>query len=263
MYIDQIRAIENYSLKLSVVDNENGEQIDFDLQPCKDQNTLGMITKNLGGASEKHYFVIENVVFDAKWVNFQSEKVVTSLYMIMSNGKVYRWNPVSITPIRINQKPVAIVLKSTLDVSSFNRRKSFRVPVDMKGSFDWKGYEAAIDCFVMNVSHDGIAVSIKGVKNLPSVGEKCTIRWMDGNMYTVEATVRRSQSRLDKQYVIGLSMQKEPDEIRALIQKIQTTRAIAADLTAEHKEPGVRRLENWELEKDLKQQGLLPDSEDS
>jgi phosphoribosylformimino-5-aminoimidazole carboxamide ribonucleotide (ProFAR) isomerase len=74
----------------------------------------------------------------------------------------------------------------------------------------------------------------------------------------VEGIVRRTQHRVGDQYVIGMVLAKEPDEIRSLIQKIQTSRAIAVDLTEEKKDKGVRRLENWELEKDLEKNGLMP-----
>lgn len=258
MFIDQIRSLEGYTLKLSSVDNETGEQIDFELRVCEDSDKLGSIAKNLGTESVKHYIVVENVIFESKMVNFQSEKVVSSLYLILANGKVYRWAPVSVNLIRVNDKPYAMVLKNTTDASSFNRRNSFRVSVDQSGKLDWKGYEFEIPCFVLNVCHDGMAVSVKGVKNLPGVGEHCKIIWNDGTNYEVEGIVRRTQHRVGDQYVIGMALAKEPDEIRSLIQKIQTSRAIAADLTEEKKDKGVRRLENWELEKDLEKNGMLP-----
>ncbi|MCR4998819.1 MAG: PilZ domain-containing protein [Lachnospiraceae bacterium] len=258
MLIEQIRTIEDYTIKLSVVDNESGEQIDFDLTTCTDETKLGAIAKTFGTPESKHYLVVENVQYNDKTVDFTSGKVTCSLFMVMSNGKVYRWSPLVVCPIRRNDKPFAVVLKNTSDVTSFNRRNSFRVPVDMNGTFDWKGYEDEIPCFVLNVSHGGIAVTVKGVENLPSVGEHCKISWNDGTGYEVEATVRRSQPRLGGQYVIGCSLDKEPDSIRSLIQKIQTSRAISADLTEEKKDAGVRRLENWELERDLEKNGLKP-----
>ncbi|MBQ2579701.1 MAG: hypothetical protein II571_09790, partial [Lachnospiraceae bacterium] len=73
-------------MKLSSVDNETGEQIDFELRVCEDSDKLGSIAKNLGTESAKHYIVVENVIFDSKMVNFQSEKVVSSLYLILANG---------------------------------------------------------------------------------------------------------------------------------------------------------------------------------
>ena len=136
MFIDQIRSLEGYTLKLSSVDNETGEQIDFELRVCEDSDKLGSIAKNLGTESAKHYIVVENVIFDSKMVNFQSEKVASSLYLILANGKVYRWAPVSVNPIRVNDKPYAMVLKNTTDASSFNRRNSFRVSVDQSGKLD-------------------------------------------------------------------------------------------------------------------------------
>ncbi len=258
MFIDQIRSLEGYTLKLSVQDNESGEQMDFDLQVCQDSAKLGSIAKNIGPESAKHYIVVENVVFDSKMVNFESEKITGNVYLVLSNGKVYRWAPVAVNPIRVNNKPYAMVLKNSSDVNSFNRRNSFRVSVDADGKLDWKGYEDEISCFVLNVSHDGIGVSVKGVKNLPGVGERCKITWSDGTSYEVEGIVRRTQHRLGDQYVIGMALVKEPDAIRALIQRIQTSRAIAADLTEEKKDAGVRRLENWELERDLEKNGLKP-----
>lgn len=258
MFIDQIRSLDGYTLKLSVVDNESGEQIDFDLRVCEDSNKIGSIAKSIGPESAKHYIVVENVIFDSKMVSFESEKITGNVYLILSNGKVYRWAPVAVNPIRVNGKPFAMVLKNSTDVNSFNRRNSYRVSVDANGQLDWKGYEDAIPCFVLNVCHDGIGVSVKGVKTLPGVGERCKITWNDGGDYEVEGIVRRTQHRLGDQYVIGMALVKEPDAIRALIQKIQTSRAIAADLTEEKKDSGVRRLENWELEKDLEKNGLKP-----
>ena len=54
MFIDQIRSLEGYTLKLSSVDNETGEQIDFELRICEDSDKLGSIAKNLGTESAKH-----------------------------------------------------------------------------------------------------------------------------------------------------------------------------------------------------------------
>lgn len=258
MLIDQIRGLDQYTMKLSVVNVETEEQIDFDLSLFDDETKLAAIEKNIGAPEAKHYIVVNHVIFDSKIVDFQSSKVVCTLFLVLGNGKVYRWAPLAVSPIRQNDKPLALVLKHGADVSSFNRRNSFRVPVDQKGTFEWNGYERPIPCFVMNVSHGGIAVMVQGVQSLPSVGEQCVVEWFDGLTYRVECAVRRTQNRLGNQIVIGLSLNKEPDTIRSLIQKIQTSRAISADLTEETKDSGVRRMENWELERDLEKNGFKP-----
>ncbi len=263
MYIEEIGGKEGCTLKLSSLDTATGHTSDFDVVLSNDAGTREKLNAFLVQKNLHHFIIVENVVYDSKMVDFGSETVENTLYMTQPNGKVYRWTKVGVSFIRVKNSNVpATCILSNQDAQPFNRRESFRIPIDQYGTVLWSGEEASEKCMVLNVSHTGIAILMEETKVELGIGYPAEITWSEtifsdekksqvSHVYKVQADLVRVQPKLDGKFVVGFTLRNEPDPVRDLIQRVQTSRGIVKEAEQPSVKAKVERTEDWQLAKEL------------
>lgn len=262
MYVEEIKE-KNGIIRVSSIDKTNEQQMDFDLDLLTDRDVLQKLDFFLAQRNIKHYIVVKNALYENKKVSFSSDNVQNDLYFIQENGKVIRWENVAVSFIRIGESNVATCISTAMNARGFNRRASFRVPIDQYGYVKWRCYDDGERCMVKDISHIGLGIILDEPKFLPPFGELGEVSWTEeiysedrktkvSNLYKVNVNCVRLQAKLGSKLVIGCTIEDEPDNIRDMIQRYQTSRGIVKEAdTATSSQNGIVRSENWELKRDL------------
>lgn len=262
MFIEEIANKEDFTLKLSCVEIDTGHTIDFEATLNQDTVTREKLTAFLLKKSITHFIIVNNVVYDKKRVDFGSGNVENTLYLTQANGKVYRWTRVGVSFIRIGENTLATCILSNQDAKPYNRRDNFRIPIDAYGTVLWMDQDAPEKCMVLNVSHGGIGILMEETKVTLGIGYPAEISWAEtifsdekkqqvSHVYKVQAELVRVQPKLDGKFVVGFRLKEEPDAVRDLIQKVQTSRGIVKEAETSNQKKGVEKSENWQLAKEL------------
>ena len=262
MFIEEIYNVEGATLSLSCLDAATGHTMDFEATVNRDAAVREKIGAFLAKRGISHFIVVDNVVFDKKRVDFGSEQVDNTLFMTQPNGKVYRWGRVGVSFIHIGESALVTCILSNSDARPYNRRGAFRIPIDQYGTVLWSGEETSEKCFVMNISHSGIAILMEETKVTLGIGYPCEITWAEtifsdaskqqvSNVHKVQAELVRVQPKIGGSFVVGLKLKEEPPAIQDMIQRVQTSRGIVKEAEVSTASKGVDRRESWELAKEL------------
>lgn len=279
MYIEELTTIE-CTLKLSCYDPKTKALLDFDAVFLDNPSAKAKIDTFLSSKKVSHYIVVENIEYDKKSIDFSSPTVENTLYATLKNGKTYRWRNAAVSFIRVGSDTQATFIVSKAFASPYNRRDTFRIPVDCDGFVFFGDKESPVKCVVRDVSHDGIGISLDELNIKLLRGLPARITWEETahfdssdrkttRKFSVEAEVVRRKTGLDGTVNVGFHMKKEPDAIRDYIQWAQTHRSVIGDnsnsnrsgvkssASKKAKDPdeikGVKKTYNYELEKQLKQ----------
>lgn len=242
MYIEEINRIEGCTLKLSSVDVESGHTTDFDVTLSSDASVRDRLFAFLKKKNIPHFIIIDNVFYENKKVDFASPHVENTLYMTQTDGVVYRWRKVGVSFIRFKDNSLGTCVLSNQDAEPYNRRDTFRVPIDEYGTVLWSGEETPEECMVLDISHTGVGILMEETKITPAIGYPAEISWTEtmysdeaksqvSTVYKVQGELVRLQNKLGGKFVVGFRMKHEPDPVRALIQKIQTSRGVTVKET--------------------------------
>ncbi len=249
-------------MSLSSVDAVTGSKADFEVTLNHDGSVRDKIGAFLGRRGISHFIIVDNVVFDKKRVDFGSENVTNTLYMTQSNGKVYKWGGVGVSFIHVGEKSLVTCILSNSDAKPYNRREAFRIPVDQYGAILWSGEENQEKCMVLNISHTGIGIFMEETSVNLGIGYPAEITWAESffsaeknqqisHVYKVQADLVRVQPKLGGGYIIGFRLREEPDAIRDMIQKVQTSRGIVKEAEVSNQSKGLEKNEDWEIARDL------------
>ena len=262
LYIDEILKNTNCTLKLSCFDPESNALLDFDVVLLSNQELKQKIDSYLTKKGFIHYIIVENIIYDKKKIDFSSKTVESSLYMTLKNGKTYRFKNVKVTFIRVSNENLATCITTKQNAFPYNRRDTFRIPVDCDGLVYWDEDEKPEKCYINDVSHDGIGISLTQTSRKLLKGLPAKVTWeetahFDNNKpstrkFTVHARIVRRQTTLDNIIKIGMQMKEEPDAIRDYIQWAQVHRGFINNNDSTAKK-GVNKQENWQLQRQLEQ----------
>lgn len=261
LYIEQILKIPNCTLKLSSFDPEKNSLLDFDANLLSDLSVKIKLDSHFKKNKISHYILVDHIIHDEKKIDFSSDIVENTLYMIQENGKTYRWPKVKVVFIRMSNENLATCIMSNQNAFPFNRRDTFRIPVDQDGLVYWDEDETPEKCTIRDISHDGIGISLPKTSRKLLKGLPAKIIWeetanFDNNRsstrkYTVQARIIRRQTRLENEIRIGLQMSNEPDAIRDYIQWAQTHRGFSKENEKPTMHKGVAKAESWKVKKEL------------
>ncbi len=260
MFIDEINSLPDATMKLSCLDPETKASLDFDIELLADKDAKNKLDAFLQKKGIPHYLLVENVIYDKKRIDFSSHAVVSSLYLTMKTGKTYRWQNVGVNFMKVGDVLVTCIITKQ-NATPYNRRDTFRIPVDKDGFVTWEGRDMPERCVVKDVSHDGFGISMTETKINLLKGLTATISWEETAVFsgdrpstrTFKATgkVTRRKTRLEGDMIIGFKMEDEPDGIREYIQWAQTHRGFSKEGAKPTMMKGVQKQENWQLEKQL------------
>ena len=265
MYIEEILKTPDCTMKLSCFDPETKGHLDFNATLLTDPAIKGKIDAFLAKKSLTHYIVVNNIIYDKKSIDFSSHNVESTLFATLKTGNTYKWSKVAVSFIRIGKDNYATCIVSKTNAMPYNRRDTFRIPVDCDGFVFWEGDDMPEKCVVKDVSHDGIGIlmektRIKLLKGLPATISWEETAYFDSNdhkstkNFKVQGEVVRRNTGLDGDMIIGFRVPKEPEPIRDYIQWAQTHRGFIQENKPQVSVPkGVQRQENWELEKQLEE----------
>lgn len=265
MYIEQIPTVPDISLKLSCFNPENKATLDFDAILLTDPMLKAKLDSFIRKKGITHYIIVKNIIYDKKKIDFSSKTIESTLYANMKNGKTYRWAKVGVSFLKIGSDNYATCILSKLNATPYNRRETFRLPVDQEGLVYWEDDSMADNCIIKDISHDGIGLLLNQSSRKLLRGMSAKITWDETahfdnsdkattKSFTVIADIVRRKNTLEGETVIGLKMKEEPDPIKDYIQWAQVHRGFSLPAQKSTNEPkGVKKQENWELEKQLEQ----------
>lgn len=248
-------------MKLSCFDPETNALLDFDAILLSNQELKLRIDSYLKKKGIPHYILVENIIYDKKKIDFSSDTVQNTLYLILENGKTYRFKNVKVTFIRVSNQNLATCITTSQNAFPYNRRDTFRIPVDCPGLVYWDDDEKPDKCTIRDVSHDGIGISLYETSRKLLKGLPAKITWEETanfesnrsstRKFTVYARIVRRQTTLENEIKIGLQLKEEPDAIRNYIQWAQVHRGFANKDLKPTMKKGVNKQENWQLQKQL------------
>ena len=147
--------------------------------------------------------VLYPVVFDGKVISFKNNKEPVNLIVRQPEGKPLIWKNVAIDNAVISQKSYVLV-RSLEDAQEYNRRRNFRLDLDIRGTILGMG-----EVVIHDISNSGIGFYLEPGKTC-KMGETVHIGFSvrDKN-YGVAATVVRIVEG-ERRTLYGCSMMSTP-----------------------------------------------------
>ena len=151
----------------------------------------------------KRGLVLNPVIFDGKSISFKNNRECVNLIVRQSEGKPLIWKNVAVDNAVISNKPYVLV-RSLDDAQEYNRRRNFRLELDIRGSVLGLG-----DVVIHDLSNSGIGFYLDHGKTC-KMGETVHIGFSvrDKN-YGVAATVVRIVEG-ERRTLYGCSMMSTP-----------------------------------------------------
>ncbi len=147
--------------------------------------------------------VLNPVVFDGKTISFKNNHECVNLIVRQPEGKPLIWKNVAIDNAIISNKPYVLV-RSLEDAQEYNRRRNFRLELDIRGTVLGLG-----DVIIHDISNSGIGFYLDQGKSC-KMGETVHIGFAvrDKN-YGVAATVVRIVEG-ERRTLYGCTMMSTP-----------------------------------------------------
>lgn len=147
--------------------------------------------------------VLYPVMYEGKTVSFKGNHDSVSLIWLQENGKPLVWKKIAIDNAIINKMPFVLV-RALEDSTEYNRRTTFRLPLDVRGGI--VGYGEVI---VHDISSGGIGFYTDGSRPI-EVGQQVNIGFsVRGDNYAVKATVVRIVEQ-ERRTLYGCTMYSSP-----------------------------------------------------
>lgn len=147
--------------------------------------------------------VLNPVTYEGKVVSFKNNQDMVNIIWLQDDGKPQIWKRVGIDNAIINKKPYVLV-RSKDNSMDYNRRTSFRLPLDVKGSII--GYGEVV---IHDISSGGIGFYMDTSKEV-KIGQQMHLGFsVRGDNYSVTATVVRIVPE-ERRTLYGCTMPSSP-----------------------------------------------------
>lgn len=151
----------------------------------------------------KSGLVLNPVMYEGKAVSFKGNQEMVSLIWLQDDGKPQIWKRVAIDNAIINKMPFVLV-RSMDDGMDYNRRTTFRLPLDVKGGIIGFG-----EVIIHDISSGGIGFYMDSSKDV-KIGQQLHIGFsVRGDNYSVTATVVRIVPE-ERRTLYGCTMASSP-----------------------------------------------------
>lgn len=147
--------------------------------------------------------VLYPVMYEGKAVSFKNNQNAVNLVLNQNEGKPLIWKNVAVSNAAMNGKQYVLV-RSLDEGQEYNRRRTYRLPLDIKGSILGIG-----DVIVHDISNSGIAFYLEKGKKC-DIGQTVSIGFSARNKnYVVSATIARIVEE-ENRYLYGCTMMSNP-----------------------------------------------------
>lgn len=152
----------------------------------------------------KNGLVLNPVMHDGRAISFANNKHTVNLIYIKHEEKPLIWTNVGIANANIGGKPYVLV-HSEKDSREYNRRRNFRLPLDLQGNIRDYG-----EVIIHDISNSGISFYLDKGGRQCKVGQTVTIGFSTrGNNFTLNVTVVRIVEE-EHRFLYGCSMMSTP-----------------------------------------------------
>lgn len=184
-------------MKLNELSTESSVQLEFKVGKEKlylDANIAQVARSGL---------VLYPVMYEGKAVSFKNNQNAVNLVLNQNEGKPLIWKNVAVSNAAMNGKQYVLV-RSLDEGQEYNRRRTYRLPLDIKGSILGIG-----DVIVHDISNTGIAFYLDKGKKC-DIGQTVSIGFSARNKnYVVSATIARIVEE-EKRCLYGCTMMSNP-----------------------------------------------------
>lgn len=184
-------------MKLNELSTESSVQLEFKVGKEKlylDANIAQVARNGL---------VLYPVMYEGKAVSFKNNQNAVNLVLNQNEGKPLIWKNVAVSNASMNGKQYVLV-RSLDEGQEYNRRRTYRLPLDIKGSILGIG-----DVIIHDISNTGIAFYLDKGKKC-DIGQTVSIGFSVRNKnYIVSATITRIVEE-EKRYLYGCTMMSNP-----------------------------------------------------
>ena len=147
--------------------------------------------------------VLYPVMYEGKAVSFKNNQNAVNLVLNQNEGKPLIWKNVAVSNAAMNGKQYVLV-RSLDEGQEYNRRRTYRLPLDIKGSILGIG-----DVIVHDISNSGIAFYLEKGKKC-DIGQTVSIGFSARNKnYVVSVTIARIVEE-ENRYLYGCTMMSNP-----------------------------------------------------
>lgn len=147
--------------------------------------------------------VLYPVMYEGKAVSYKNNQNAVNLVLKQNEGKPLIWKNVAVSNAAMNGKQYVLV-RSLDEGQEYNRRRTYRLPLDIKGSILGIG-----DVIVHDISNSGIAFYLEKGKKC-DIGQTVSIGFSARNKnYVVSATIARIVEE-ENRYLYGCTMMSNP-----------------------------------------------------
>ena len=184
-------------MKLNELSTESSVQLEFKVGKEKlylDANIAQIARSGL---------VLYPVMYEGKAVSYKNNQNAVNLVLKQNEGKPLIWKNVAVSNAAMNGKQYVLV-RSLDEGQEYNRRRTYRLPLDIKGSILGIG-----DVIVHDISNSGIAFYLEKGKKC-DIGQTVSIGFSARNKnYVVSATIARIVEE-ENRYLYGCTMMSNP-----------------------------------------------------
>ncbi len=147
--------------------------------------------------------VLYPVMYEGKAVSYKNNQNAVNLVLKQNEGKPLIWKNVAVSNAAMNGKQYVLV-RSLDEGQEYNRRRTYRLPLDIKGSVLGIG-----DVIIHDISNTGIAFYLDKGKKC-DIGQTVSIGFSARNKnYVVSATIARIVEE-EKRCLYGCTMMSNP-----------------------------------------------------
>lgn len=147
--------------------------------------------------------VLYPVLYDGKTLSFKDNHNIVNIVLLQSNGKPLIWKNVTVSNAVVNGNPYVLV-RSLDDSMEYNRRRNYRLDLDMQGNILGVG-----EVIIHDISNGGISFYLDKHRSC-QVGQTVNIGFSSrGDNYTVKATIRRIVEE-EERCLYGCTMSSTP-----------------------------------------------------
>lgn len=184
-------------MKLNELSTESSVQLEFKVGKEKlylDANIAQIARSGL---------VLYPVMYEGKAVSYKNNQNAVNLVLKQNEGKPLIWKNVAVSNAAMNGKQYVLV-RSLDEGQEYNRRRTYRLPLDIKGSVLGIG-----DVIIHDISNTGIAFYLDKGKKC-DIGQTVSIGFSARNKnYVVSATIARIVEE-EKRCLYGCTMMSNP-----------------------------------------------------
>lgn len=226
MYINELQP----GMKVTIQASDGIKKIDLDttVAAVTDPEDITKVEGDAERKSKAKYVLLDPIRQEDKLINFVSDYVFSHLIVIVEGNKPMIWRNITIANFRLPHYGSVHLVLTQKEGQSYNRRQSYRLPLDCDGVLRIRTAEKedVFNVFVKDLSEIGLGFIVKGDKGLKR-GSGCIIEFSTGGSegtLRLDVVVIRVQEMDNDRFLMGCRLRQRSSLVARFINEKQKER---------------------------------------